>query len=167
MKSIRKTSRQKWIRKKESLLDYKNGTRRHKEMSAVASFLEEETINFMARYLLGYDVPPMRPASELEDLAEKDPLFGKGQTIALEGIPQKGAPACFTCHGPLGEGSTVGPRLAGQNVTYIKNQFEAFASGARQTARSAIMQPVVAGLSAADIEAVAHYYESISETGRP
>ncbi len=148
---------------KESLSAYKVGTRRHKEMSAISSLLDEETINFMARYLLAYEVPPMKSASELAALAEKDPLFRKGQTIARKGIPQKGAPACMACHGPLGEGSEVGPRLAGQNVMYIQNQFRAFANRSRQTVQSAVMQPVVAGLTADDIKAVAHYYQSISD----
>jgi len=152
---------------KESLLAYKAGTRMHKEMSTISSMLDEETINFMARTLLAYEVPPMRSASELTTLAEIDPLFRKGQTIARQGIPRKGAPACMACHGPLGEGSAVGPRLAGQNVMYIKNQFEAFASGARQTVQSAVMQPVVTGLTDDDIEAVAHYYESVPETSQP
>ena len=110
-----------------------------------------------------YAVPPMRSAGELATLAEKDPLFRKGQALARQGIPQKGVPACIACHGPLGEGSDIGPRLAGQNVMYIKSQFAAFASGARQTVQSAVMQPVVAGLTGDDIEAVAHYYESAQE----
>ncbi len=148
---------------KESLIAYKTGTRIHKEMSVVSSILDEETINFLARSLSNYEVPLMKSASELTTLADKDPLFRKGQTIAQQGIPQQGAPACIACHGSFGEGGAVGPRLAGQNVTYIKNQFEAFASGARQTAQSIVMQPVVVGLTDADIEAVAHYYESVTE----
>ena len=152
---------------RESLVAYKAGTRKHKEMSAIASWLDEETINFMARSFLSYKIMPMKSDGELTALAEKDPLFRKGQTIARQGIPQKGAPACMACHGPLGEGSEVGPRLAGQNVMYIKNQFESFANGARQTVRSAVMQPVVAGLTADNIAAVAHYYESVPETSKP
>ena len=67
-------------------------------------------------------------------------------------------------HGPLGEGGAVGPRLAGQNVMYIENQFEAFASGTRQTVQSAAMQPVVAGLTDEDVRAVAQYYSLLAET---
>ena len=37
------------------------------------------------------------------------------------------------------------------------------ANGARQTVQSAIMQPVVAGLTDDDIEALAHYFESAQE----
>jgi cytochrome c553 len=148
---------------KESLIAYQTGARTHKEMSVISAMLDEEGINFMARSFAAYDAPPMRSASELSALAEKDALFLKGQSIALQGISQQGVPACMACHGPLGEGSAVGPRLAGQNVMYIQSQFRAFANGSRQTVQSAVMQPVVAGLTANNIKAVAHYYESVSD----
>ena len=146
---------------KESLKAYQAGTRKHEEMSVISSILDEETINFMARSFAAYMTPPMKSASELTALAEKDALFRKGQTIAQQGISQQGVPACISCHGPLGKGSATGPRLAGQNVMYIQGQFKAFTSGTRQTVRSALMQPVAAGLSDDDIKAVAHYYESV------
>ena len=56
-----------------------------------------------------------------------------------------------------------GPAWPGQNVMYTKSQFAAFASGTRQTVQSAIMQPVVAGLTDDDIEAVAHYFDSVQD----
>jgi cytochrome c553 len=133
-------------------------------MSVIAAILDEETIDFMAHSFAAYSAPPLKSASELTTLVEKDALFRHGQTIARQGISQQGVPACISCHGPLGEGSATGPRLAGQNVMYIQSQFKAFASGSRQTAQSALMQSVVAGLTDDDIKAVAHYYESVSET---
>ena len=149
---------------KESLNAYQTGTRTHKEMSAISAMLDEETMNFMARSFAAYLAPPMKSADDLAALAENDALFHHGQTIARRGISEHGIPACIACHGPLGEGSTVGPRLAGQNVMYIESQFKAFASGSRQTDHSAPMQPVAAGLTDDDIKAVAHYYESVSES---
>jgi len=148
---------------RDSLVAYRDGTRQHKEMSAVAAMLDDESIDFMARSFSAYDVPPMRSSGELAVLAEKDSLFAKGQALARQGIPQKSVPACSACHGPLGEGSDIGPRLAGQNVMYIESQFESFANGARQTVQSAIMQPVVAGLTDDDIEALAHFFESVQK----
>ena len=148
---------------RDSLVAYRDGTRQHKEMSAVAAMLDDETIDFMARAFSAYDVPPIRTADELAALAKKDSTFAKGQAIAQQGIAQSGVPACMACHGPLGEGSDIGPRLTGQNVLYMKSQFTAFANGTRQTVQSAIMQPVVAGLTDDDIDAVAHYYESAQE----
>ena len=149
---------------KESLIAYQTGTRTHKEMSALSAMLDEETINFMAHSFAAYLPPPMKSADDLAALAEKDTLFRHGQTIARQGISQHGIPACMACHGPLGEGSAVGPRLAGQNAMYIESQFKAFASGSRQTDHSAPMQPVAAGLTDDDIKAAAHYYESVSVT---
>ena len=136
---------------KESLIAYQTDTRTHKEMSPIAVMLDEETMNFMARSFAAYLPPPMKSADDLAALAEKDALFRHGETIARQGISQHGIPACMACHGPLGEGSAAGPRLAGQNVTYIESQFKAFASGSRQTDHSAPMQPVAAGLSDDDI----------------
>jgi cytochrome c553 len=147
---------------KESLNAYQTGTRTHKEMSPISAMLDDETINFMAQYFARYIAPSMKSADELAALVEKDTLFRRGQTIARQGVSQHGVPACIFCHGPLGEGSAVGPRLAGQNVMYVEIQFKAFASGSRQTVKSASMQPVVAGLTDDDIKAVAHYYESVS-----
>ena len=149
---------------KESLKAYQAGTRKHEEMSVISTFLDEETMNFMARSFAAYMAPPMKSVRELTALAENDAVFRKGQTIARQGISQQGVPACISCHGPLGEGSATGPRLAGQNVMYIQSQFKAFASGSRQTTQSALMQPVVAGLTDDDIKAVAHYYEAVSES---
>jgi cytochrome c553 len=148
---------------KESLNVYRAGTRTHKEMSVISAMLDEETINFMARSFAAYLPPPLKAADDLAALAENDALFRHGQTIARQGISQHGIPACVVCHGALGEGSAVGPRLAGQNATYIESQFKAFASGSRQTDHSAPMQPVVAGLTDDDIKAVAHYFESVSK----
>ena len=148
---------------RDSLVAYRDGTRQHKEMSAVAAMLDDDTIDFMARTFSAYDAPPMRSADELAALAKDDSVFEKGQTIARQGITQSSVPACVACHGPQGEGSDIGPRLAGQNVMYMKSQFEAFANGARQTVQSAIMQPVVAGLTNDDIEALAHFFESVQK----
>ena len=149
---------------KESLIAYQTGTRTHEEMSAISAMLNEETVDFMAHSFAAYLPPPMKPADDLAALAEQDALFRHGQTIARQGISQHGIPACVTCHGSLGEGSAVGPRLAGQNAMYIESQFKAFASGSRQTDHSAPMQPVAAGLTDDDIKAAAHYYETLSVT---
>jgi cytochrome c553 len=46
---------------------------------------------------------------------------------------------------------------------HIESQFKAFASGSRKTVQSAVMQPVVAGLTDNDVRAVSYYYESVSD----
>lgn len=146
-----------------ALAAYRDGSRSHEEMSAVAAMLDAETIEFMARSFADIEAPPMRSAGSLATLAEEDPRFRRGQVIAKQGIPEKGVPPCMACHGPLGEGSDIGPRLAGQNSLYIKRQFEAFSDGSRQTVGAATMRPAVVGLNADEVDAVAHYYESVQK----
>jgi cytochrome c553 len=146
----------------ESLRAYRSGLRSHKEMSVIASMLDEETIEFMAQTFVAYPLPPMRPADELQQLADSDEQFRRGQAIAREGVQEKGVPSCMSCHGSQGEGIPVlGPRLAGQNSIYIQQQLRFFADGTRRTARAVSMRPVVAGLSDDDMRAVAYYYEQL------
>ena len=153
---------------KQSLIDYKTGSRPHEEMRAIASMLDEETIDFMARTFAAYPAPPLKTADELAKLADKDLRFRKGQTIAQEGVPEKEVPACMSCHGASGEGiADLGPRLAGQNSIYIQQQFTTYADETRQTAQAEIMQPVAAGLSAEEIEAIAYYYQELVHQEKP
>ncbi|MDJ0945572.1 MAG: c-type cytochrome [Kiloniellales bacterium] len=153
---------------KQSLIDYKSGRRPHEEMGVIASMLDEETIDFMARTFAAYPAPPVKTADELAKLAEKDLRFRKGQAIAQEGVPEKEVPACMSCHGASGEGDAeLGPRLAGQNSIYIQQQFAAYADKSRRTDQAEIMQPVAAGLSRDEIKAIAYYYQQLIHVNKP
>ncbi len=153
---------------KESLIDYKTGSRPHEEMGVIASMLNEETIDFMARTFAAYPAPPLKSADELAKLAEKDLRFRMGQAIAQEGLPEKEVPACKTCHGTSGEGDAdLGPRLAGQNSIYIRQQFTAYADKTRKTAQAEVMQPVAAAMSGDEIEAIGYYYQQLIDVDRP
>lgn len=153
---------------RQSLIDYKEGKRAHEEMHVIASMLDAESIEFMARAFAAYPAAPSKTADDLARLAEKDLVFRKGQVVALEGRPDEGVPACMDCHGALGQGDPdLGPRLSGQNGLYIQQQLKAYADGSRQSEQAEIMQPVGAGLSAEDIEAVANYYENLIRADGP
>lgn len=68
-------------------------------------------------------------------------------TVAAPALAQTApadAAACAACHGARGEGMAAFPRLAGTGATYLKEQLDAFASGARQ---NAIMQPIARALT--------------------
>ncbi len=83
-----------------------------------------------------------------------------GRTIAQTG---QGAPAlaCIACHGADLRGVGVIPPLAGRSPTYIVRQLLAFRTGARSTATSAPMMPVVAALDVDDMMAAAAYAASL------
>ncbi len=68
------------------------------------------------------------------------------------------ASTCFSCHGPKGVSSNPKyPNLAGQNAEYLASQLNAFRTGER---KDAIMSPMAASMSDADVENVAAYFAS-------
>jgi len=69
-----------------------------------------------------------------------------------------GAQVCVACHGQNGNSSNPEwPSLAGQKAGYLATQIKAFRDGARS---NALMAPMVANLSDADISVLADYYAS-------
>jgi cytochrome c553 len=72
--------------------------------------------------------------------------IGRGATLALR---------CTMCHGARGLSDANSPNLAGQYPSVIFKQLMDFQTGARV---SAIMAPLVAGLSKADMRDLAAYY---------
>ncbi|MBS0319339.1 MAG: cytochrome c [Proteobacteria bacterium] len=63
---------------------------------------------------------------------------------------------CAACHGLEGNSTTPDyPRLAGQHPDYLAKALRDYQSGKR---KNAIMAPMAAGLTAADIDNVAAYY---------
>jgi cytochrome c553 len=82
---------------------------------------------------------------------------GRGAQIAAKG--SGGAvPACASCHGAHGEGSAAFPHLAGTGVDYLREQLEAFATGAR---KNPVMQPIAKGLTPQQRDEVAAYFASL------
>jgi cytochrome c553 len=73
---------------------------------------------------------------------------------------------CARCHGADGSGGGSGafPRLAGQAPAYLEASLEAFARGHRH---SGLMQPVAAGLDAAERRALADHYAALRTPAAP
>lgn len=69
---------------------------------------------------------------------------------------------CAACHGANGVSAIPNyPNLAGQKEAYIVSQLQAFKSGERKGANSAIMAPMAAGLSDADMANLAAFYSQM------
>ncbi|HVC36899.1 MAG TPA: c-type cytochrome, partial [Gammaproteobacteria bacterium] len=74
------------------------------------------------------------------------------------------AQVCAGCHGPLGLGGGIFPRLAGQPAGYLQRQLRNFRSGTRE---NSMMQPMAKGLSNTDIAVLAHYFSGIRAPFEP
>jgi cytochrome c553 len=84
-------------------------------------------------------VPEMLQGASAESI-------GRGATLALR---------CTMCHGARGLSQADSPNLAGQSPVTIYKQLNDFKTGART---SAVMAPLVADLSEADMRDLAAYY---------
>jgi len=89
--------------------------------------------------------------------ATEPPLTG--EEIATTGNG-RGSTPCVSCHGPAGEGNSAAgfPRIAGQDPGYLARQVRLIRDGERT---AAVMSPGVAGMTDAEIEAVATYYSGL------
>jgi cytochrome c553 len=81
-------------------------------------------------------------------LADGDAAAGKAKSAT-----------CAACHGANGVSQIPNyPNLAGQKAAYLVAQLQAFKSGERKGASSAIMTPMAAGLSEQDMKDLAAFY---------
>lgn len=90
--------------------------------------------------------------------------ISRGESIARDGIPDRGVPACMDCHGP-GEHrrNAAYPDLAGQYAGYIVLQLDLFRSGRRGGSPFAhLMRFVAPRLDPGEARDVAAYYESLA-----
>ena len=106
-----------------------------------------------------HDLNPGPTASAQKDLAPA------GKKIFEEGVPDKDVPPCASCHGDDAKGNGVFPRLAGQSAAYIQrtlaNWDKVRGKDPANPDNSAIMQPVIHGLTQQQVAAVAAYLDNL------
>jgi len=85
-------------------------------------------------------------------------LMGTGQRIFEQGVPDREAPPCQACHGPLGQGMASFPRLAQQHQDYLVKQLHVFQETEGRPGTP--MKQVTHRMSDEDIAAVAAYLQA-------
>lgn len=133
-----------------------NETRKNDMMLGMAAGLSEQDAADIGAFYQSQTVSSAAPhdASKLS----------KGREIYKGGDLTRAIPACQGCHGPSGAGNaTAGyPQLGGQYTDYTIAQLKAFKSGERSNDDKMLMRSIVAKMTDAEIEAVAHYIASIN-----
>ncbi len=133
----------------KQLDEFKSGKRTNPVMQGmVATLATEADIKNVAAFFASKSAKP--------GFAGNKATVAQGEKIWRGGIAERKVPACAGCHGPAGAGiPSQYPRLAGQHAAYTEAQLLAFRDGARKN--SAQMAGVSAGMTEADIKAVADY----------
>jgi len=89
--------------------------------------------------------------------------LGKG--LAQHGAPDRGIPACHSCHGYNGRGAApIYPMIGGQRYPYLVNQLKKWREGSRANDPMGMMQAVAQKLTDEDIHNVATFLTSAPRT---
>lgn len=134
------------------LKDYKSGRRQNEVMGPlVAGLTDEDLANLAAFYA------SQKPAP---GAVTEPSLLPVGKTLYLKGNAASDIPSCESCHEVDGSGSGKFPRVAGQNVEYLLEQFRLYASGKR-TNGTRVMRTIAERMSEKETRAVSEYMASM------
>jgi len=137
------------------LLAFTDKRRENIYMFNVAHVLSPGMRTALAKHFHDLNAPPSASASK--------ELAPAGKKIFEEGVPEKEVPACASCHGADAKGNGPFPRLAGQSAGYIvrtlTNWDKIRGKDPANPDNSAIMQPVIHGLTPPQIAEVAAYLD--------
>jgi len=98
--------------------------------------------------------PLLLTALTIGTLACIAPAYAAGDAAAGKAK----ATACAMCHGPSGEGTSMAPKLAGEDLAKFVQALQDYKSGKKD---NAMMKSQAAALSDADVANLAAYYASL------
>jgi cytochrome c553 len=122
----------------------------HEYMWGVAATLSDDVVAALAEYFAA-----QQPATGVA-AANKDAI-ARGRELFEKGSPERGLPACTSCHGANAEGLAVFPRLAGQHGEYLFIQMQSIRNRLRN---SPVMHGLTKDLADDEIVALTSYLES-------
>jgi cytochrome c553 len=133
---------------------FKDGTRLSVVMQPVAQRLSDDEMHALATYFSAQR-PPLAPAPH----APSANTISAGKRLAESG-GENGVPACFSCHGPSGQGNGARfPAIAGQPKAFSIARIREFQARARAAPpKPGSMTEVASRMDDAQIEASAAYF---------
>lgn len=154
----------------KQLQDFNDDKRKDETMYVMnnnAKGLNEQDKRDVAAYVASLGGP--EKGSDLAQVKELGmvPLGQRhlGKALAQYGSPERGIPACHSCHGYNGRGAfPVYPKLAGQKYTYLVNQLKKWRDGSRANDPMGQMRAVAKYLSDEDIHNVATFLTNAALT---
>lgn len=137
----------------DSLRRYASGIRPSGIMGPISRALTGQEIDLVAGYF-------SKAAAPSSDAAATDlPTIQAGGAISAVGLPDRGIPACASCHGHAGHSSRPEvPILAGQNASYLALQLDLWRLGVRTEQP---MRDIASRLSPREIADTAAYFAAV------
>ncbi|NOZ54399.1 MAG: c-type cytochrome [Gammaproteobacteria bacterium] len=135
-------------------------------MNVNAKGLSPQDRRDVAAYAASLDFPMTgSDLNALEELGQKKGVRYLGKSLAQYGAPERGIPACHSCHGYNGRGAfPIYPRLTGQKYVYLVTQLKQWRDGTRKNDSMGQMRKVAVNLTDDDIMNLATFFTSTSET---
>jgi cytochrome c553 len=122
----------------------REGVRKVDAMAALVKDLKDDDLQALAKH---YAAQPAKPSGEAIDQA----LVQRGSELAA-------TRRCVSCHQPSFAGADQIPRIAKQRVDYLTTALKDLRNG--RPGSDTLMSAAVAGLSDADLAALAHFAAS-------
>lgn len=137
--------------------DYANDVRQNEVMTEVARWLDDGDRRAVSAWYAALPVP-----------ASADTVAVPAPAIYLQGDAARGVAACASCHGVAGQGLGSGnPAIAAQPAAYTLDQLEQWQTGRRRNDPRGVMAEAVAGLSHAEMEAIAVWLQTLPASRLP
>ena len=134
------------------LVAFRDGKRRYAPMNYLVAYLPDAYLREIAEHYA-----KQRPPFVLHEIGTRgrgEPRQGTGSRA--NGRPEKGIPACVSCHGANLTGMEPGiPGLVGLRPNYVAAQLVRWRTGERVAAEPDCMKRIAARLTDADITALA------------
>jgi cytochrome c553 len=116
-------------------------------------------VNSLSKDLVSSDM------AQVKELGNPVGVRYLGKGIAQHGAPDRGVPACHSCHGYNGRGAApVYPMIGGQKYVYLVNQLKKWRDGSRANDPMGQMRAVAKKLTDEDIYNVATFLTSAPRT---
>ena len=143
----------------KQLTDINEGTRSIPEMIPFTRNLSQQDIKDIAAH---YSSLPVKSN------ATNPKHVPLGEDLYRSGNPQKGIPACGSCHAIEGSGNSLAgfPRLGGQSADYTAQQLRSYSDNTRDNDDTKIMKAIAVKLSNQEIEAVSNYIQGLGKASK-
>jgi len=139
------------------LVAFKDARRKYPPMNYLLEFLPDAYLKQIAEHFASLRPPFPAPAVPVVS----SEILARGEALVTHGDPQRGVPACASCHGPAFSGMEPAiPGLLGLRASYISAQLGAWRYGTRTAAAPDCMQVVAGLLTEDDVKAVAAWLSS-------